>query len=182
MTPDRQRDVDGAADDGVEQGGGDAAVNGAERVGDVGARLHRYDDPTVLELVEAHAEQSLDRRPVRCVLDRHSAQHLQSCRTVKPLAAPAVGDLPAGKQAAKVNGFAERPVERLAPSSPVRQSAAAGPSPRRSLLKRIEEVHDGLAAQGLRVLAVAYRAYDDALDLQSAPRMEPEELDGTSPT
>ncbi|MGJ7440638.1 cation-translocating P-type ATPase [Aquipuribacter sp. MA13-6] len=42
--------------------------------------------------------------------------------------------------------------------------------------QRLTTRHDDLAAQGLRVLAIAYRRYDD-LDEGSVPQMEPEELD-----
>jgi hypothetical protein len=55
-----QRRVDRAAHDGVEEGGGDPAVDGAERVGEVGAGFQGHDDAAMVDLVEAHAEQAAD--------------------------------------------------------------------------------------------------------------------------
>jgi len=144
-------------------------------------------DPTEAALVVLARKGGLDVDAAREAWLRWAEVPFDSSRKyMATLHRPADAD-PAARQAAAAAGleipdagvllFAKGAADVLGRRSSL-LATRSGPVPiDGDVQERLTQVHDGLAAQGLRVLAVAYRPYDDGRDLASAPRMEPEELD-----
>ncbi len=145
-------------------------------------------DPTEAALVVLAQKGGLDVDAARGAWTRWAEVPFDSSRKYMATLHRASDANPRARQAAAEAGldvpdagvllFAKGAADVLGRRS-ARLATLSGPVPIDSdVRERLTQVHDDLAAQGLRVLAVAYRRYDDAeLDLDAARRMEPEELD-----